>query len=147
MDFTLGFQTLNSAINEPLFEIFCGTVADKIEVIEIGISLVAGTATVVGLCRPTAAGTPTASINFLPIDTDEDLSSAPATAVVNWNPAGDPVDSTDYLRMIGFPATVGAGVIWDFCHGVSIKSGESITLFNLTGGACSLLNCYVTIRV
>lgn len=117
------------------------TSSGKVAVMEIGISLVAATATVIGIGTPAAIGiTPTSPQTFLrddPLD-----QTAVTTAAVAWGTG--PTVPTNFYRRWSFPATIGSGMIFTFPQGLVIAVSSSLVLWNLVTG--SLLDVYASIE-
>lgn len=105
----------------------------KAKVMEVGLSLVAATASVIGLGRPAAIGiTPTSPVTFL----DEGDGGAPAgllTHAIAWGTG--PTVPAAFLRRVSLPATIGAGVIWQFPEGLGLPISGSIVLWNLAANS------------
>lgn len=78
----------------------------------IAITLAAATASTYGIGRPAAIGiTPTSPIQMLPLNPNDLATNAPSTAVA-WGTG--PTVPTNFLERITLPATIGAGVIWNY---------------------------------
>lgn len=116
---------------------------DKLMVVEMGIFMAAATASTFGLGRPAAIGvTPTSPVTVQPFDTGDPAGTG-QTAVA-WGTAPTAPTSAIYLRRIGLPATIGAGVIWTFGErGLIVPVSSSIVLYCLaTNGVADV---YVTL--
>lgn len=138
----LGVRTSNVTSANAAVEII-GATALRARVIEIGWTLVTAVATVLGFGRPAAAGvTPTSPVTLLPEDVND---SAPVTkTALAWGTS--PTAPTAYLRRGGGNA-IGQGAIWTFPKGIVIGTsgaGNSLVLFNITGGAT--LDVYVVVE-
>ena len=96
---------------------------------EIGISIVAATASIFGIGRPGAIGvTPTSPQTFL----DESDGNGPAgltTSAVAWGTG--PTVPTNFFRRVATPATIGSGVIWTFPRGLGLPISGSVVLWNI----------------
>jgi hypothetical protein len=95
---------------------------------EIGIFLAAATASTYGLGRPGAIGvTPTSPVSLL---AEDNSAAAASQSALAWGTG--PTVPTNFFRRIGFPATIGSGVIWTFGEpGLLIPVSNSIVLWNL----------------
>lgn len=119
-----------------------GSIVIRSKLIEIGFTMVAATATTVGLGRPAAAGvTPTSPVTLV----GEDNNDVPTTkTALAWGTS--PTAPTVYMRRYG-AAAIGAGQIWTFPRGIVLeKSGanNSLVLFNITGG--SVMDVYFVVE-
>jgi hypothetical protein len=116
------------------------TASGKVNVQEIGISLVTAAATVIGIGTPAAIGvTPTSPQTFLREDTADQ--TAVTTAAVAW--ATGPTVPANFFRRWSFPATIGSGIIFTFPQGLVIPVSSSLVLWNILGGAT--LDVYATV--
>jgi hypothetical protein len=137
--YSLGVRTTDATIAHDCLEIFTAA-TDRAAILEIGISIVAATASVFGLGRPADKGiTPTAPVTLLAED-----SGSPAGTVqtaLAW--ATQPTVPTAFLRRVSLPATIGAGIIWTFPRGLIIPISFSIVVWNIT--AVSLADIWVVV--
>jgi hypothetical protein len=105
---------------------------NKPKIMEMGLTMVTGTAIGIGIGRPAAVGiTPTTPVNFL----DESDGGGPAgltTACLAWGTP--PTSPTQFLRRFFMPATIGAGVIATFPRGLGMPISQNVTFFNITAG-------------
>lgn len=103
----------------------------RVRLLELGIFLGAATASTYGLGRPAAIGvTPTSPVVGQALDPG-DVAAVAATAVA-WGTRPTAPTSSIYLRRIGLPAAIGAGIIWTFPdNGLIIPINSSIALYNL----------------
>src|SRR5215211_2602165 len=84
---------------------------ERLYIKEIGIFMGAATASTFGLGRPAAIGvTPTSPVTVQPNDPAD--AAGNATTAVAWVTAPTTPTSSIYLRRIGLPGVIGAGVIW-----------------------------------
>lgn len=112
---------------------------DRFSVLEIGIFMGAATASTFGLGRPSAIGvTPTSPVTVLA----EDSASPAGTAqgAVAWGTAPTAPAGPNYLRRIGLPNSIGAGIIWTWSPGqLIVPISGSIVIFNLaTNGVADI---------
>ena len=135
--YSLGVASNTTAtLNAVRWELRAGATR-RVFVRELGVALGAATASILGLGRPAAVGvTPTSPKTFLAED-PADVAAAVASAIA-WGTAPT-LPSADPLRRIGLPATIGAGMIWQFGEsGLVIPAGGSLILYNLAASAAAL---------
>jgi hypothetical protein len=109
---------------------------DRVRVREIGITLAAATASSFGLGRPAAIGvTPTSPVTVVAEDTGEPTGTAQTALAWGTGPTIPAV----FLRRIGFPATIGSGIIWSWWNGpgLLIPVSSSLILWNLATNGVS----------
>jgi hypothetical protein len=96
---------------------------------EIGISLGAATASIVGIGKPAAIGvTPTSPITALASDPAD--SAATAQIATAWGTA--PTAPANFWRRFGMPANIGAGIVWTWWNRpLVIAVSSSIVVWNL----------------
>lgn len=125
--FSIGRRTTDTTNTDACFDVAASSAA-RPALMELGIALAAATPSTFGLNRPTAIGTRTAPVALLAEDPTHpaisDVDSALAHSV-------QPTFASEYLRRIGLPGTIGAGVIWTFPKGLIIDLSKSIALRNL----------------
>ena len=101
----------------------------RVQVHELGITLQAATATTLGLGRPANSGSVAGGTNNAPIAGDNGDSAALVGAyLAGWTTV--PTAPASFLRRIGFPATIGSGLIWTF-RDLVIPASGSLVLWNL----------------
>lgn len=129
--YSLAQRTSNVTISNTMWTVISAA-TNKPKIMELGLSMVTGTAIVVGLGRPAAVGiTPTTPVNFL----DESDGGGPTgltTACLAWGTL--PTSPTNFLRRYSMPATIGAGFIATFPRGLAMPVSQNVTLFNITAG-------------
>jgi hypothetical protein len=112
------------------------TAAAAIEIISAGvcfvrelqISLAAATATTLGVGRPAAAGiTPTSPVTSLLEGVATDASKI--TTAVAWGTG--PTVPASFFRRVGFPATIGSQILWQFKDGIYLSPGQTLVVWNL----------------
>lgn len=132
--YSLGFRTSNVTINVACVEIR-STATDALRIVEFGLFLAAATASSFGLGRPAAIGvTPTSPVTVLTEDRDP---AGTAQVALAWGTAPTAPTGSAYLRRIALPATIGAGIIWQWQGGLIIPVSSSLVLYNLTAtGVC-----------
>lgn len=100
--------------------------------LEIGITLNAGTASAFGLGAEIAANkgiTPTSPQTVLAED-QNNLTAGNTTTAMAW--ATGPVVPPNFYRRCSLPSTVGAGIIWTFPRGIMVPKNTSLVLWNLS---------------
>lgn len=115
------------------------TATDRLFIVEMGIFMGAATASIFGLGRPAAIGvTPTSPVTVQAQDPGNPAGTG--TTAVAWGTAPTTPTSSIYLRRIGLPATIGAGVIWTFGgSGLAVPVSSSIALYCLaTNGVADI---------
>ena len=110
----------------------------RLQIYEIGITLQAATASTFGIGRP--ANTPVAGTNNVAQPGDvADAATGASNILAGWSTA--PTAPAVFMRRIGFPATIGSGIIFTFRQLVIPVSG-SLVLWNLT--AVGVSDLYVS---
>lgn len=126
--FSIANRTVSTTIGAACLEIRTAA-TDKPRIMEIGISIVAATASVFGLGRPQAIGvTPTTPVTVLA----EDASDPAGTVQTALAWATPPTVPLNFFRRVSLPATIGAGVIWTFPNGLTIPVSSSLVVWNIT---------------
>jgi hypothetical protein len=139
--YELGVTTTGTASGAAAWEIRTSANV-RARLMEIGFFLNAATASTIGLGRPAAIGvTPTSPVDFLPEDPADTTVAAQVQSALAWTTG--PTASTNFLRKIVLPATIGNGVIWTFPRGIVIPVSSSIVLWNLALN--SALSAYAVI--
>lgn len=126
--YELGVLTTGTASGAAAWEIRSSANL-RARIMEIGVFLNAATASLIGLGRPAAIGiTPTTPVDFLPSDPADVTVASQVQSALAW--ATGPTLPTGFLRRIGLPATIGAGIIWTWPRGLVIPVSSSIVLWN-----------------
>lgn len=121
---------VTATANAPLVAIRAPT-TEICRLFELGIMLTSATATQLGLARATTVSVTPASTKpgraIFPGTPSAPLADSATLLVSGWTTA--PVISTNYLRQISLPATVGAGVIWTWPvdRPLIVGDGENIS--------------------
>ena len=147
MRYRFGTRTVDGTIAAAAWEIRTAATPGRARLMEIGFTLAAATASVIGLGRPAVIGnTPTAAstFDFLPEDPNDVIAANVLLSAVAWDVAG-PTVPVNYLARIGLPATIGAGVIWTFPDGIVIPVSSSLVLWNIS--AAGLLDVYAVVQI
>jgi hypothetical protein len=125
------------------WSIITGATPGRARILEIGLflSTVGTSPNTIGLGRPAANGvTPTTPVDFQVEDPADVLATGVLQACLAWGTK--PTAPTQYFRRIGLPATVGTGVIWTFPKGIVMAVSSNLVLYNASGNAVGLPNCY-----
>jgi hypothetical protein len=100
----------------------------RLQVFQIGITLQAATASTFGIGRP--ANTPAGGTNNVaPPGDPADAATGASNILAGWSTA--PTAPATFFRRIGFPATIGSGIIFTFRQLILPISG-SLVLWNLS---------------
>ena len=102
-------------------------------IMECGLNLGAGTASTYGLGR--AGNTPTQTSPVLVQAENPNDPAGNSGCAVAWSVA--PTIPSQFLRRIGLPATVGAGVIWTFPRGLILAVSSFLLIWNLATNSAS----------
>lgn len=138
--FSIGVRTSNTTTGNACFELRTGS-GERISIDEIGIFMAAATASTFGFGRPAAIGvTPTSPVT--PTAHDPADSATGATTALAWGTG--PTIPALFIRRIGLPATIGAGVIWTFPEPIVVAVSSSVILWNLS--TTGVADVYVTYR-
>jgi hypothetical protein len=135
--YTHAARTSNVTSGEATWELRSGT-NSRLYIRELGIFMGAATASTFGLGRPAAIGvTPTSPVLGQSND-PADVVAVGATAVA-WGTKPTTPTSSIYLRRVGLPAAIGAGVIWTFNEPLIVAISSSIVVYNLaTNGVADI---------
>jgi hypothetical protein len=129
--FSQGFRT--TATSNAVIE-FIGATGRRPQLIELGITLNAATATQVGLGYPAAQGvTPTTPVTLL---TESDNATTTIASALAWATA--PTIPAYFYRRASLPAVVGAQVIWNWPSGSSgllLAASSSLILWLFAAGS------------
>lgn len=145
MKLTLGVRTTGTSSGTAAWEIRTGATPGRFRLIELGFFLVSATATAIGFGRPQAVGiTPTSPVDFQHEDPNDILASGLLQSALAWGTG--PTIPLNFLSRIQLPATIGAGVIWNYGpSGIVIPASGSLILWNLA--ANSTLDAYAKIEL
>jgi hypothetical protein len=144
MNLFLAVRTTDGTTGTAGWEIRTGSTPGRARLFEIGFTIVAATASVVGLGRPAAIGvTPTSPVDFDPEDPNDVLATGVVQSALAWGTG--PTIPAKFIRRISFPATIGSGVIWTFPKGLVIPVSSGLVLWNLAGN--SVLDAYAAVSI
>lgn len=108
--YTVGLNSTVTTTGAGRVQLRAGS-ADRVSVVEIGLTIGAATASTFGLYRSATLGT--TSTTVVPVPHDPGDGASPTVVETAWSAA--PTISTNVpLRRITLPATVGAGFVWQF---------------------------------
>lgn len=139
--YEVGFASVAAAAAAAYQEIRA-TATKPLQILELGFFCNAATASSVGFGRPATAGTATGATT-VQADRSGDATGT-ATTASTWSAA--PTAPTVFHRRIVLPASIGAGVIWQWPPGVlTIPVSGSMVLWNFGGAAGSVLNGYFVV--
>lgn len=132
--YSLASRTSNVTTGNACWELR-STATDRLFVREIGITLAAATASTFGLGRPAAIGvTPTSPVTVQAMDAANPAGTG--TVAIAWGTG--PTIPAQFIRRIGLPATIGAGIVWVFGdQGLVIPVSSSLILWNLSATGVS----------
>lgn len=138
--YTVGFNSTVTTTGAGRWQLRAGS-ADRIAVVEIGLTIAAATASTYGLYRSATLGT--ASTTIVPVPHDPADGASAAVFETAWSAA--PTISTNVaLRRVSLPATIGAGFIWQFYDKpVMVAVSAGLILWGLSTTANSQ-DIYVT---
>lgn len=128
--FSIGRRTTNTTSGQAAMDVACST-GLRPNVLEWTITLGAATASTYGLNRATVIGTRTTPTALLVEDPDDPVPTGITLLDSALAHSVQPTLSSDYLRRVSLPATIGAGRTWIFPKGLKIDSSLSIVLQNL----------------
>lgn len=131
--YEVGLRTTGVGTGAAGFEL--RAVTRRLKLLELGLTLQAATASTFGLGRPANTGSVAGGTNNVPPPADAADAAALFQAVLaGWTTA--PTAPTSFFRRIGFPATIGAGVVWSF-RGIYVAPTHSLVLWNLAANGVS----------
>ena len=144
MILSLAVLTTNTTTTQASWEIITGSTPGRVKLMEIGFTLAAATATVIGFGRPAAASiTPTSPVNFTTDDPNDVIAAGVVRSALAWGTS--PTVPATFIRRMNFPATIGGGVVWTFPEGITIPVSSGLVLWNI--GSVSALNAYAVIKI
>ena len=113
---------------------------------EIGITLAAATASIIGLGFPQAIGVvPTAPVDFIPANSGVTLPTNAVTSAIAWGTK--PTIPANFIKRVSFPGTIGTGIIWTFegNEGIVITPSQTVILWNLDTNA--VIDAYAVVEI
>jgi len=128
--YSIGRRTTNTTSGQAAMDVAVSS-GQRLTVWEWQILLAAPTASTYGLNRATAIGTRTTPTALLQEDAADPAPSGIVLVDSALAHSVQPTLSTDYLRRVALPATIGAGVFWTFPRGLKIAVSLSLVLQNL----------------
>lgn len=136
--YSIGNRTSNTTTANPALEVIAPAAGTRVT--QITITLAAATASVFGIGRAAAVGiTPTSPAALVRHDPGRpDTLTATALA---W--ATPPTIPATFLARTNLPATIGATVTLSFPEGITLATGESLVVWNLSATGVSDVNVTV----
>lgn len=142
----LGVRTSSGVTAEPSWEIMVASTPGEAIVREIGITLAAATASVIGLGFPQAIGvTPTSPVDFIPANIGVTLPTNAVRSALAWGT--EPTIPAAFIKRVSFPGTIGTGIIWTFegSEGIVITPSQTVVLWNLDTNA--VIDAYAVVEI
>src|SRR5678815_936218 len=124
--YSIGRRTTNVTSGAASHSILTAA-GERAALLEAGVFLAAATASTYALGRPAANGITATSPVVFEAENPGDV--AVTSSVLAWSTS--PTSPTNALRRMGFPATIGVGVIFTFPRGVIIPVSSNFVLQNL----------------
>jgi hypothetical protein len=136
--YSIGNRTTNTTTANPALEVIAPAAGTKVT--QITITLAAATASVFGFGRAAAVGiTPTSPATLVRHDPGRPETTT-ATALA-WGTA--PTIPATFIARINLPATIGATATLSFPEGITLATGESLVVWNLSGTGAADINVTV----
>lgn len=129
--YDIGVTKTTGAAAGLLCQIRTGAARD-LRIFELGIFAVTAVAGEVGLIRPSAVG---ATFTSSATGNADDPVAGVGVAVVDTAATTAPTIGTNYKRRVQFPATIGAGIIWTWAHGLVVPVSSSMALWQISVAA------------
>lgn len=139
--FSASFRQASGSATGTIIGDIRSTSTDRLYVVEIGVFATTAVASGVGIIRPNAVGTASATVAGQALDPADPAGTGVLGTAWSSGPtiAGTPI----YLRRLSLPAAVGAGAIWNFDgHPIVIPISSSLLLWNHSGATGSPLDWY-----
>ena len=135
--YSIGNRTTNTTTANPALEVIAPAAGTRVT--SITITLADATASVFGIGRAAAVGvTPTAPVVLVKHDSGRPTTLT--TTALAWATA--PTVPAAFIARTNLPATIGASVTLEFPEGITLATGESLVLWNLsTTGAADVTVC------
>jgi hypothetical protein len=121
-------RSSNGTTNQSAAELIASsTLAYKL--MEAGLSMNVGTASVYGLGAPAAIGVSPTTPAALVFEDGGNTSTPGTTTALAWGTS--PTNPTVFQRRVSLPATVGAGICWSFPRGYGILKAKTLVIQNI----------------
>ena len=140
--YSSAFRTTNVTTGQCSVEIIAGSTV-PIRIYEVGISLVATTATVLAFGIPAANGVGGAGAITPLVEQDSGLPGSKTTIYASTWGTSAPTVGTTWARRVSLPNLIGVGVIWTFPRGYYVPVNGHVCIQNITGG--STLDAWVVL--
>ncbi len=138
--YSLGFASVAAAAGAPYATLHTGA-NYRAQILELAVFCNAATASSIGLIRPSNSPVATTSVLGLAENTADPASTVNIDTA--WSTV--PTIGTSFLRKITLPATIGAGMLFQFPADkpLIVPVSSFLVLWNFGVGAGSVLNGYV----
>ena len=135
--YSIGIRTSNVTTANPTLELIAPAAGTR--VVGITITMAAATASVFGIGRAAAVGvTPTTPATLVRLDAGRPATLT--TTALAW--ATPPTIPAAFIARTNLPATIGASVTLSFPDGITLATGESLVVWNLS--TCGVSDITVT---
>lgn len=130
--FSMADRTSVTTINNAIMELIAAA-GTGYDLMEVGLTINAATASVFGFGQPAAIGiTPTSPKTVLAENT-ENTSTGLTTTAVAWGTG--PTNPTNYQRRISLPNVIGSAFILTFPRRFRIAKAKTLVLQNIIAGS------------
>ncbi len=126
--FSIAVRTVSVATSTAACEVIAGA-NNAFRLMELGFTINAGTASVLGYGTPTAKGVTPATESTVQAEDSGNTTAGNTVVALSW--ATVPTAPTNYLRRVSLPAVIGSGIIWTFPRGRSVLKTVTDVLYNL----------------
>ena len=130
--FAISIRTVGANSNSSAMEIRAGA-NNAYRLLELGITINAGTASVFGFGAPAAAGVTPSSNSTVQAEDAGNTTAGNTVVAPSWSTS--PTNPTNFLRRVSLPATIGAGIVWTFPRGRTTLKSNTDTLQNIVTGS------------
>ena len=138
--YSLGFTSVAPLTGAPYATFHTGS-SYRMQILELAVFCNAATASSVGLIRP--SNSPVASTSVLGLAENPADPASTVNVDTAWSTV--PTIGTSYLRKITLPATIGAGMLYQFPADkpLIVPVSSFLVLWNFGAATASVLNGYV----
>jgi hypothetical protein len=138
--FSCANRTSVATITTAAYEMIAGA-NNAYSLKELGITINAATASVIGFGVPAAIGITPAGGSTVQAEDSGNTTAGNTTTATTWGTG--PTVPTTFFRRVSTPATIGAGIIWTFPRGLNTLKAKSTVLWNIT--ANSVMDVWVVV--
>ena len=138
--FSIAIRTTSLTSTSAAAEIIAGA-NNAYRLMELGLTISTGTASVVGYGTPAAKGVTPGTESTVQAEDSGNTTAGNTVVAATWATA--PTAPTNYLRRVSLPATIGAGIIWTFPRGRTVLKTITDVLYNVITG--SLLDMWFVV--